>query len=166
MKAVIYGSSTGNTKAIARKIADALGGADLINISQADIGELNGYETLIFGTSTWGVGDMQNDWDGNLDILEKIDYSGKKVGLFGLGDQEGYPDSFVDGMASLKAKISGVGGKISGEWPVEGYSFDRSAAVEDEHFVGLALDEENQPELTDQRIGSWISILQAEPETA
>jgi flavodoxin I len=159
MKAVIYGSTTGNTEAAAEKIAAALGGADVLSVSDTASADLDKYDVLIFGTSTWGIGDLQDDWEGNLDILEKIDYKGKKVGVFGLGDQEGYPDSFVDGMASLKAKISGVGGVLSGNWPVEGYNFDRSAAVEDGHFIGLALDEDNQPDQSDERIRTWVSQL-------
>ncbi len=159
MKAVIFGSTTGNTEAVAQKIADALGGADVMSVSDASPADLDKYEVLVFGTSTWGVGDLQDDWEDNLDILDGIDYTGKKVALFGLGDQESYADTFVDGMKALKDKISAKGGKISGEWPVDGYTFDSSASVEGDHFIGLALDEDNQADKTDERIASWVSTI-------
>lgn len=159
MKAVIFGSTTGNTEAVAQKIADALGGADVISVADASADELGKYEVLVFGTSTWGVGDLQDDWEDNIDILDNIDYSGKKVALFGLGDQESYSDTFVDGMKALKDKITAKGGKITGEWSVDGYTFDESASVEGDHFIGLALDEDNQSDKTDERIASWVASI-------
>ncbi len=159
MKAVIFGSTTGNTETVAQKIADALGGADVISVGDASAEDLGKYDVLVFGTSTWGVGDLQDDWEENIDILDEIDYSGKKVALFGLGDQESYSDTFVDGMKALKDKITAKGGTLSGEWPVDGYEFDESAAVEGDHFIGLALDEDNQSDLTDERIASWVATI-------
>lgn len=159
MKAVIYGSTTGNTEAAAEKIAAALGGADVLSASDAASADLGKYEVLVFGTSTWGIGDLQDDWEDNIGLLDNIDYSGKTVGIFGLGDQEGYPDSFVDGMAALKNRITAAGGKVSGEWPVDGYEFDSSVAVDGNNFVGLALDEDNQSDQTDERINNWVKLL-------
>jgi len=159
MTAVIYGSTTGNTEEAADKIAREFGGGLTVSVTDAEASVLNGYDTLIFGTSTWGIGDLQDDWESCLDLLDDIDYSGKTVALFGLGDQEGYPDSFVDGMAFLKSRIEKNGGVISGEWPSAGYSFDSSRALEGDHFVGLALDEDNQGSLTESRIKEWVHSL-------
>ena len=159
MIAVIYGSTTGNTETAARQIAEALGGAQVLEVSSCSADQLKDCDRLIFGTSTWGIGDLQDDWESNLELLSAIDYSGKTVALFGLGDQEGYPDSFVDAMAFLKDKITAAGGTLSGAWPVEGYSFDSSAAAEGDNFIGLALDEDNQSDLTEQRIIQWAALL-------
>lgn len=159
MIAIIYGSTTGNTESAAEKISKALGGADLFPVSDCTAEDLKTYSTLIFGTSTWGIGDVQDDWEENAGLLSEIDYTGKTVGIFGLGDQEGYPDSFVDGMAVLKEKIQEAGGVITGAWPLEGYDFDSSRAAEADSFTGLVLDEDNQPELTAERIGRWTSLF-------
>ncbi len=159
MKAVIYGSTTGNTKAAAEKIAAALGGADVLSVSDAASEDLEKYAVLIFGTSTWGIGDLQDDWEENISVLDTINYSGKTVAVFSLGDQEGYPDSFVDAMGILKSRITQAGGRVTGEWSVDGYHFDSSAAVEGDHFAGLALDEDNQSNLSDERIESWVKLL-------
>ncbi|QEN09041.1 flavodoxin [Oceanispirochaeta crateris] len=159
MTAVVYGSSTGNTEEVAGKTAAALGNADVLAVSDCDADKLKGYDRLILGTSTWGIGDLQDDWDEKLEILSQLDYSGKTVALFGLGDQEGYSDSFVDAMAPLKKEILAAGGTLKGKWPVEGYEFSSSASVEDDSFIGLALDEDNQSNLTDERIKLWVSSL-------
>jgi len=161
MTAVIYGSSTGNTEDAADRIVREFGEGLAISVTEAEASVLNGYDTLIFGTSTWGIGDLQDDWESSLDLLDDIDYSGKTVALFGLGDQEGYPDSFVDGMAFLKSRIEKNGGVISGEWSSEGYSFDSSRALEGDHFIGLVLDEDNQGSLTESRIKTWVSSLKS-----
>ncbi len=159
MTAVIYGSTTGNTEAAAGKIAEEFGGGLVVSVSDADAASLNGYDTLIFGTSTWGIGDLQDDWESRLDLLDDIDYAGKTVALFGLGDQEGYPDSFADGIAFLKSRIEKNGGVISGSWSSEGYSFDSSRALEGTEFAGLVLDEDNQSALTESRIKAWVQSL-------
>ncbi|MDC7232640.1 MAG: flavodoxin [Spirochaetales bacterium] len=159
MTAVIFGSTTGNTEAAAGLIAKAAGEADVFSISGCSAEKLNRYDTLIFGTSTWGIGDLQDDWEENLSILSDVDFSGKTVAIFGLGDQEGYPDSFVDGMTPLKAAVEEAGGTVKGAWPTEGYEFDSSTAVEGDRFIGLALDEDNQSDLTESRIKDWLADL-------
>ncbi len=159
MTAVIFGSTTGNTETAARQIAEALGGAEVLEVSSCTADKLNSFDRLIFGTSTWGIGDLQDDWESGIGLLANIDYSGKTIALFGLGDQEGYPDSFVDGMGTLRDKITAAGGSISGAWPVEGYNFDSSTAVDGDSFAGLALDEDNQSHLSEDRIKEWVALL-------
>ena len=80
----------------------------------------------------------------------------KKLVFFGCGDQEGYPDSFVDALGTLYNAVKGSAGEIIGKWPVEGYTFDESTAVIDGMFIGVALDDDNQPNLTEKRIEDWV----------
>ncbi len=160
---VFYGSSTGNSEKVAEKIVHALGteNAESINVEDAGKEELDRYKYLVFGTSTWGIGDMQDDWVEFVEIIDQADIKSKKVAMFGLGDQEVYSDSFVDGMGKLYKHLSGKA-TIVGSWPVEGYLFDESVAVEDGKFVGLAIDDDNQQSLTDKRVIDWVKILKKE----
>ncbi|GAL07526.1 flavodoxin 1 [Photobacterium aphoticum] len=102
---------------------------------------------------------MQPDWDYFVPELEDADLNGKTVALFGLGDQVDYPDSFLDAMGDLAELIEKAGGQLVGAWSTEGYDFNDSRAVKDGQFVGLALDEDRQPELTDSRISTWLTQL-------
>lgn len=106
---------------------------------------------------------IQDDWETFYDNeLDSIDFSGKKVAYFGEGDQDGYADSFQDAMGMLEEKIAELGGETAGYWSTEGYSFSESKAVRDGKFVGLALDEDNQSELTEERIKRWVAQLKQE----
>jgi flavodoxin I len=163
MIGVFYGSSTGNSEKVAEKIVQAFGpdNAVSINVEDAGIEDLDRYKYLIFGTSTWGIGDMQDDWEEFIETIDAANLKNKKVALFGLGDQEVYSDSFVDGMGKLYRKLKGKT-NIVGFWPQEGYLFDESIAVVGDKFVGLPLDEDNQQKLTDERIINWVKMLQKE----
>ena len=155
---IFYGSSTGNTKDVAVKLQGALGG-DLHNITNVDSDTIAGYERIVFATSTWGAGDLQDDWEDFLPNLDDIDFAGKRVAILGLGDQENYGDTFVDGMAILADKVEERGGTIVGHTSTDGYTYDNSEAERDAKFVGLVIDEDNQSDLTDHRISSWSAQL-------
>jgi flavodoxin I len=157
---IFYGSSTGNTKDVATKLQEALG-ADLHNITDVDADAIAGYDAIVFATSTWGAGDLQDDWEDFFPNLDDIDFSGKKVAIMGLGDQENYGDTFVDGMAVLAEKVEEQGGQIVGHTPTDGYEYDNSEAETDGRFVGLVIDEDNQSDLTDERVKKWAAELKA-----
>lgn len=161
---VVYGSSTDNTKHVANVIAKKLTGNevkvfDVARISPAD---LEGYTNLILGTSTLGLGDLQDDWDSFLPKLKKLDLNGKVVALFGLGDSSTYSDTFVDGLGILYEALDGKGCRIVGEVSPEGYTFDDSRAVVDGQFVGLPLDEDNESDQTEDRLDNWIASISPE----
>ena len=159
---IFYGSSTGNTELVAEKISVLWGkDADIYNIDSATKEDIEKYDFLIFGTSSWGVGDMQDDWEDFIDVLEEVNLSKKKVALFGLGDQVNYADSFVDGMGAIYDAIYDRV-EIVGSWPTDGYTFNESAAIKNGHFIGLAIDKENQQSLTDERIKQWVEALKKE----
>jgi flavodoxin I len=160
---VFYGSSTGNSEKVAEKIVQAFGSdiAVAINVEDAGPEDLGKYKNLVFGTSTWGIGDMQDDWEEFIDTVRNIDPKDKKIALFGLGDQEVYSDSFVDGMGEIYKQLEDKF-NIVGFWPTKGYLFDDSEAVVDGKFVGLVLDEDNQSQLTDKRVSDWVKVLKKE----
>ena len=155
---IFFGSDTGNTEAVANKIAAQLG-VDASDIAGCSNEIFDDLDLIILGTPTANYGEMQPDWDYFVPELEDADLSGKKVALFGLGDQVDYPDSFQDAMGDLAELVEEAGGEIIGQWSTDGYDFNDSRAVNDDKFVGLALDEDRQPELTDDRIATWLVSL-------
>ena len=162
--ALFYGTQTGNTQDAAEEIQKALGSdqVDLMDISSASPEDFQPYECVIVGCPTWNIGELQADWDGFFPELDEIDFSGKKVAYFGCGDQVGYADNFQDAMGILEEKISEKGGKTVGLWSTEGYDFSESKGVRGDRFVGLALDNDNQSDLTEDRIKKWVTQLKTE----
>jgi flavodoxin I len=161
---VFYGSSSGTTEDIAQRIADRLGvgTADVHNVGNTPASAVGGYEVLILGTSTWGLGDLQDDWDSFLPKLKRTDLSGKIIALFGTGDSSSFSDTFCDGMGIIYNQLKTTGATFAGAVSTEGYSFDSSVAAAEGSFVGLALDEINEGGLTDKRIAQWTEQLKAE----
>jgi flavodoxin I len=159
---IFYGSSTGNTEVIADKLGKLFGeDAEVNNIDTAEKKDIEKYDYLIFGTSTWGIGDMQDDWEDFIEVLSEVNFDKKKVALFGVGDQVSYAESFVDGMGAIYDVIYDSV-DVVGAWPMDGYEFKESAAVKSGKFVGLALDKENQQDLTDKRLKKWVEMLKKE----
>lgn len=159
--AIIYGSSTEKTKQAAEKIADKLQeyNPTLVDIYDGDEQPFITHDVLIMGVSTWGVQDLQDDWNDFYPTLEKLDLSGKTVAIFGMGDASIYPSSFVDAIGILYEIMVEKGATVVGQVSTEGYDFDFSRAVVDDMFVGLPLDDDTEPELTDQRITDWVELL-------
>lgn len=159
--AIIYGTTTDNTKSVANKLAKLFSDADikLLDVSQSKAADFEAYPNLILGTSTWGSGDLQDDWDNTLAVLSSANLEGKTVALFGLGDASSYPDTFVDGMGIIYEAIKDKGCYFVGQVPVDGYSFDESRAIVNGTFVGLPLDEDNESKLTDSRLSAWVNLI-------
>jgi flavodoxin I len=162
--AIIYGSSTDNTKRVAQKIVQKLSGENVLlkDVSTVKFSELANYPNIILGTSTWGLGDLQDDWDSRISELQNVDLTGKTLAFFGLGDSSSYSDTFADGMGLLYEALEGKEIKTVGAFPVDGYSFDSSKAVRNGKFVGVAIDEDNESELTEQRLDTWITSIMPE----
>lgn len=156
--AILYGTSTGATESVASKIQKAIGTGDIYDVAKLTTDKLQPYDFLIVGCSTTGYGDLQEDWDAFLPKFKDMDFTGKKVALFGLGDSSSYSDTFVNGMAqvyeAIKDKV-----EIVGAVSTEGYSYEESEAVVNDKFVGLALDEDNEFDQTDARISAWVAEI-------
>ena len=161
---IFYGGTVnGSTKSVADKLANLLNvsSEDVINIADANIETLNKYDRLIFGTSSWGIGGAHYDWENFVDLLSDVEFSGKKVAIFGLGDQKQYPESFVDGMGLIYCRLDAKD-CVVGFTSIEGYDYYFSMAERDGRFVGLAIDDDSQPELTVSRIEAWAGQLKKE----
>lgn len=164
--ALFYGSDDGNTENIARRIQARFGEEvialyDIADATQLDFAE---YDSIILGIPTWDFGQIQSDWEDFWDDVAEIDFSGKTVALYGLGDQFGYGDFFLDAMGMLHDVVKERGATMIGYWPVAGYEFDASKAwLEEENlFVGLGLDEDQQAELTCERLNKWCQQIHRE----
>jgi len=161
---LFYGSTTGNTLKAAELIRDGLGAGevDLIDVGMAMGPDLQKYDTLILGTSTWHWGGLQDEWAVFEDYLTSEVLGGKTVAFFGLGDQKRYPDNFVDGMGLLYQKVKPLGVQVVGTWPKQGYDFQASAAAIGDRLAGLALDEDTEPDKTQDRVDQWVRQLKQE----
>lgn len=162
---LFYGTQTGNTQTVAEYIQKEFGGnsvVDLHDVANAETSDFEEYECIIIGCPTWNIGEIQADWEGIYEELDAIDFTGKKVAYFGAGDQIGYADNFQDAMGILEEKIASLGGTTVGYWPTDGYEHNESKAVKNGRFVGLAIDEDNQSDLTDTRVKTWVAQLKQE----
>lgn len=166
---IFFGTDTGNTRRVAKDISTALGtmAAKPVNIRNASVADLQAYEILILGTPTYGEGQLPGlstgnataSWEEFLPTLAGQDFSGKKVAIYGLGNQKGYPNEFIDAVFYLAEHFTQCGATLIGDCATEGYTFKASKAVANGRFLGLALDQENQKELTAERLASWLKTL-------
>lgn len=166
---IFFGSDTGNTENVARMIQQKLGEeqAQLYDIAKSTQEDVAAYDTLLFGIPTWYYGEAQCDWDDFFPTLMQIDFSTKRVALFGCGDQEDYADYFCDALGTLRDIVVPRGATLVGYWPTEGYQFEMSKGLADDaHFFGLAIDEDRQPELTEQRVTAWVEQIRHELQLA
>lgn len=161
---IFYGSTTGTTESVARLIAEKLGvsPADVHDVSKLDAALAESYEALILGTSTWGDGELQDDWYDGIKVLKNANLSGKIIALFGCGDSESYSDTFCDGMGILFEDLKDSGCTFVGAVSDSDYTYASSVAVADGKFVGLALDDVNESDRTDARVSAWTEMLKVD----
>ena len=135
---VIYGSTTGMTEAVAAKIANSLG-AQVFNVNAADAAAFDA-ELLVLGSSTWGIGDLQDDWAARLEEV-KGNFAGKKVAVFGLGDSQGFADSFCVAAETIANAAKDAGATLVGDV--------------------LKLDDTNEADQTDGKIAAWVETIKS-----
>jgi flavodoxin I len=160
---LFYGTDTGNTEIIAKeirkKVAQKFGedSIEVLEIYKKKKEDMERFEYLILGMPTWYDGELQGDWEEFIPEMEQVDFSNKKVAFFGLGDQYGYADYFCDALGVFAEIVEKNSGKLSGLWPVKGYEHAISKAQRGDHFVGLCIDTDNQDELTNDRLDTWLA---------
>lgn len=162
---LFYGTDTGNTERVAQQIADALGGDVVLHdIATAKPEDFLPYSHIILGQPTWYYGELQSHWEDFWEQFKKVDFTGKTVACFGLGDQHDYSEYFLDAMGLMHDVAKENGGKMVGYWPITDYEFDESKALtaDGKHFVGLGIDEDQQAEMTAARVAKWVAQVKAE----
>jgi len=166
---IYFGTDTGTTRLMAKKIAKKIGDVanKPLNVNRTEVEAFLSHDALILGTPTYGINQLPGkstdieagSWEEFLPELDSVDFNGKTIALYGLGDQEKYSDRFLDSMIFLYRFFEERGATIVGQWPIEGYNFEHSQAVVDGQFVGLALDQSRQGLLTEERIDKWLSQI-------
>ncbi len=158
---IFYGSTTGVTENVAKRLAKLLNvaDADVYNVAKAAPSDVAPYSLLLLGTSTWGSGDLQDDWEDFIAGLSELSLNGRKVALFGCGD-ETMSETFCNGVGTLYDRLKDTGAEFVGAFPDGVYDFSHSSADRDGGVaVGLLLDETNHPDLTDGRLKEWATLL-------
>ena len=161
---LFYSKSTVKTAQIAKKILAEFdkGQIESVTLEDAWEADFEKYDNLILGAATWFDGELPDAWDELIPKIKTINFKGKKAAIFGLGNQKGYPDNFVDSIGLLADVFEECGANIVGFTSTEGYEFEKSAAVRNGKFCGLAIDFENQNKLTDKRVKDWVENLKNE----
>lgn len=161
---LFYATKAEKTSWVAEKIEKEFG-KDKINvvpIDQAWQNDFAAYDHFIVGASTWYDGELPTYWDELLPELRTMDLKGKKVAIFGLGDQVRYPENFADGIGLLAEVFEGDGAILVGCTSPEGYFFERSRALRDSKWCGLVIDLDNQSEQAERRIKEWCEQIKEE----
>jgi len=163
---LFFGPQKGSVHRVAEKVKAALGeqNVEMISVIDALASDLEKYDRMIFGISTvgketWDSNYSNTDWSKFFPNISKIDFTGKTVAIFGLGDHITYSSYFVNAMGMLAKDLLKNGATIVGKVDPSGYEFDDSEAVMDGLFIGLPIDEDFEPELTDERVSNWVNSI-------
>lgn len=167
---IYYASTSGNTEIVSECLLETLGEDIAVKYDIEEVGfkDIEKNDIVIFGCPTWDYGNLQSDWEELWETFEALDLRGKTVALFGVGDQYGYPEWYLDAMGIIYDSLVSRGVYPVGKWKIDGYEFEKSRALasDGQHFVGLAIDEESQSMQTKPRIAQWCcNVLETYAET-
>lgn len=169
--AIFYGPEGGSVNRVADVIKNAIGEdkVTLVAVKDASAADLEKYDKIIFGLSTvgkdtWDSEYSTNDWGKFMPEIGKVDYSEKKVAIYGLGDHVTYAHAFVDHIGLLGKELMNNGAVLAGPVDTDGYEFEESEAVVDGKFIGLPIDEDFEPEMTEERVAAWLEVLKPDFE--
>ena len=162
--AIIYSFNTKKTGKIAIQIQESFEVPTIEMLNAEEITEdiFLSFDHIIMGVATWFDGELPNFWDEFVPALEELDLTGKKIALFGLGDQKGYPENFLDGVGIMAKILEEQGATLVGFTSSEGYEFESSKALRNDLFMGLAIDYENQGSMNKERVAAWVEQLKKE----
>jgi len=162
---VLFATQTGNTENVAGIIAEKAG-VEAMDVGEFSAEDLAEYDGLIVGCPTWNTGADEyrsgTAWDDLIDEIKETDLAGKPVAVFGCGDSQGYGDNFCDGIEELHETFAAAGAKLVGYVDASGYQHTESKSVKDGKFLGLPLDEDNENDLTEERVDAWVSQIKGE----
>lgn len=164
---IFFATSTGKTEDVADKLKELLPGTESKDVdSIGSAAELSEAEALICCVPTWNTGADESRsgtaWDTYAEEIPNMDFSGKSVAIVGLGDSSSYSDYFCDAMEELYTAFIQAGANLIGKVPTDGYTFTESKSIIDGKFCGLAIDEDNESDLTDQRLSDWVKQISSE----
>lgn len=159
---IFYGSSTGSTAKVARSLGQLLGvdPNDIHDVERAAPAAMGEYDVLLLGSSTWGAGELQPDWKDFSKALEAMNLKGKKIAVFGCGNQK-MAKTFCNAVGIIYDIASGTEADMIGNFNSDGYTFRESKAKLDDQGMmkGLVLDEGNDPQFTPKRLKAWAELV-------
>jgi flavodoxin I len=163
---LFYSFSAHKSAQTAKKIAENFGpeAIEEVNAEEVDEEKFIAFDNLILSVPTWFDGELPNYWDEFVPALEEMDLKGKKIAIYGAGDQVGYPENFADAVGLMATILEKQGATIVGFTSTNGYTFESSKAKRGDKFSGLALDFENQVSLNKERVAAWCEQLKKEFE--
>lgn len=163
---LFFGPLKGSVHRVAEKVKAAFGEQELelVAVNEASAADLEKYNLIIFGISTvgketWDSNYSNTDWSKFFPNISKVDFSEKTVAIFGLGDHVTYSSYFVNAIGILAKELMKKGATIVGQVDPSGYEFDESEAIINGKFIGLPIDEDFEPELTDERVANWVKSI-------
>jgi flavodoxin I len=162
--AIIFSFNTKKTGKVAERILEAFHDDQIEKVNAEELTKevFISFDRIIMGVATWFDGELPNYWDEFLPTLEEVDLKGKKIALFGLGDQKGYPENFIDGVGIMADLLESRGATLVGFTSIAGYEFESSRALRGDQFAGLAIDYENQGSMNKERVSAWVEQLKNE----
>ena len=162
--AIIYSFNTKKTGKIAAQLKEGFNdpAIEMLNAEEITEDVFSSFDQIIMGVPTWFDGELPNYWDEFVPALEEMDLKNKKIALFGLGDQKGYAENFLDGVGLMAEILEARGATLIGFTSTEGYEFESSRALRGDQFLGLAIDYENQGSMNKQRVAAWVEQLNKE----
>ena len=163
---IFFATSTGKTEDIADRLKELIPGSETKDVDDISPDELVEAESLICCIPTWNTGADEarsgTAWDDLVQEIPNLDFAGKTVGIVGLGDSSGYSDYFCDAMEELYTAFLKSGASMVGKVSPDSYTYDDSKSVIDGMFCGLPIDEDNESELSDQRLSAWVEQISSE----
>lgn len=159
-----FGSTTGTTEDVTLRfeaMANEKFGLDLLAVNIADVEDDDtflAHPAMILAIPTWNYGELQDDWELFLDRIKGKPTSAT-IAIIGVGDQFGYPEYFLDAVGIMGRQLEEQGAKLVGEWPIDDYDYEESQALIGDFFMGVGIDEWNQPEKTDERLEQWLTQI-------
>ena len=165
--ALYYSPVGGNVNRVANMLGALIGNdkVDIIPVKEVEKGDLTKYEKVILlgstvGTDHWSNETIADEWPEFFTKIKEVSFEKKKIAIVGLGNSFLYPSHFVDGMAVLYERLTKQNAKVLGKVEKKGYDFTESEALDDDgFFCGLPIDEDNEEELTAERLENWIKLL-------
>ena len=158
---IFYSFNSNKTKLVADKVIAEFGKdqIEVVNAETLTEEEFLAFDNFILAVPTWFDGELPNYWDEFVPALEDLNLKGKTFAIYGLGDQQGYPENFGDAIGIMAEIIEECGGTVVGSTSTVGYTYESSRALRDGQFVGLVIDQENQARLTKSRIKDWVTDI-------
>jgi flavodoxin I len=140
MNAVIYATTGGASRSVARLFAADLADVALIDLKVLASPPPGRIGLLVLGTPTYGLGDWHFAWEKGFARIQPWLAAADRVTMFGLGDARFHGETFCGGIGRLHDAVASTGKGITGATPADVYAYKSTPSLRDGVFPGLCLD--------------------------